>query len=353
MRPERAPAPGAVAHILACEAELDRVLLDWRDLDCWNHAWEEPAVRWSQAVWARAVELGPLPLASADVATGECLASNPVFICGAPRSGTTLVRDLLDGHPELAVLPAEGRFFTHFDDGRAPAPNAVEEHGQAWLRNLANPNHQRPFWLLGRSDQRDSRYVRFARTMLAWNDTLARLDLGRRLLPATALALTQDIAPLRRTVDKTPGYEFHLPWIWSHLSEAKVIHLVRDPAAIAASYRAGLARTRLRSAPVARVLRNVASSFLRARLAQRSAPKGRYLVVHYEDLAADRAQQLRRIAAFLEIGWEDTLLEQTIMGCPAQPNSSFHGSARAAYAPANASERFWLTVAGAVKRGIA
>ena len=31
----------------------------------------------------------------------------PVFLCGAPRSGTTFLSNLLDGHPELIVLPIE------------------------------------------------------------------------------------------------------------------------------------------------------------------------------------------------------------------------------------------------------
>jgi hypothetical protein len=347
-----ASAAPASAHILECEAELDRCLLDWRDLEQWNHAWEEPAARWSQEAWARALALGPLAISARDIAIGERVVHNPVFVCGAARSGTTLVRDLLDGHPELAVLPAEGRFFAHFQD-HAPPRHAIDLHARQWLRNLANPNHQRPFWLLGRSDRRDSPYVRFARSLLAWELALARRDAAPRLLAATALAMTPDISQLKRTVDKTPGYEFHLPWIWSRLPQAKVVHLVRDPAAIAASYRAGLARTGLQAAPVARMLRNVAASLLRARFAQHTAPKERYLVVHYEDLAADRARQMRKIAAFLEIDWDDGLLEQTIMRRPAEPNSSFHASQRPPYLPANSSERFWLGIARAVARGIA
>jgi hypothetical protein len=31
------------------------------------------------------------------------LAQRPLFICGLPRSGTTLLQGLLDGHPQLVV----------------------------------------------------------------------------------------------------------------------------------------------------------------------------------------------------------------------------------------------------------
>lgn len=37
-----------------------------------------------------------------------------VFICGAPRSGTTLLTELLSGHPELVVFPGESRIATYW-----------------------------------------------------------------------------------------------------------------------------------------------------------------------------------------------------------------------------------------------
>ena len=41
----------------------------------------------------------------------QTLANRPVFICGHPKSGTTLVRALVDDHPELVVFPEETSFF--------------------------------------------------------------------------------------------------------------------------------------------------------------------------------------------------------------------------------------------------
>ena len=37
-----------------------------------------------------------------------------IFICGAPRSGTSLLTDLLRGHPELIVFPGESRIATYW-----------------------------------------------------------------------------------------------------------------------------------------------------------------------------------------------------------------------------------------------
>ena len=86
------------------------------------------------------------------IARGLDLAGRPVFVCGVHRSGTTLVRDLLDGHPALAVLPSEGSFYTTHRDHLSAADRSTWRHimGCEWCRRLANPINQLPYWLTGR-----------------------------------------------------------------------------------------------------------------------------------------------------------------------------------------------------------
>jgi len=38
---------------------------------------------------------------------------NPIFILGAHKSGTSLLRSIFDGHSELFVIPNEAHFFQH------------------------------------------------------------------------------------------------------------------------------------------------------------------------------------------------------------------------------------------------
>src|SRR5690242_3724778 len=38
----------------------------------------------------------------------------PIFVVGHRKTGTTLVQELLDGHPQLAVLPGESNHFNTF-----------------------------------------------------------------------------------------------------------------------------------------------------------------------------------------------------------------------------------------------
>ena len=72
------------------------------------------------------------------------LKDRPVFICGHPKAGTSLLRNLMDSHPQLVVYPEESVFFRKFlpllkNDGAAPLDLARKHliHFFAW--NQENP----------------------------------------------------------------------------------------------------------------------------------------------------------------------------------------------------------------------
>ena len=106
----------------------------------------DAARAWSAAVWASAERDGAMPIAEATIARGLEVGRRPVFICGPHRSGTTLVRDLLDGHPSLIVLPAEGTFIGGLQArlAKVPRTQAAPVLGHEWIRRLANPINRPP-----------------------------------------------------------------------------------------------------------------------------------------------------------------------------------------------------------------
>lgn len=106
-----------------------------------------------------------------------------------------------------------------------------------------------------------------------------------------------------------------------------------------------LARTKLRSTTVPRMLRNLARSYGVAWRAKRSAPAGQYLVVHYEELVADEAATMARVGDFLGLDRHDGLTQQTIMRHAAEANSSFHGMTRTSFRPSPMAEHLFLTLA--------
>jgi hypothetical protein len=150
-----------LASIIQTEARLHNLLPKQRLESSVPADLLAAAREWSQLVWNVAEQLGPMPLSKKQVEDGLNLAARPVFICGVHRSGTTLVRNLLDGHPQLCVLPSEGTFYTNLEAKlkQLPADKWPAYMGTEWLRRLANPINQPPYWLLGRSCDVASPYV--------------------------------------------------------------------------------------------------------------------------------------------------------------------------------------------------
>ncbi|HEU0053850.1 MAG TPA: sulfotransferase [Longimicrobium sp.] len=288
----------------------------------------DAGARWAEAAWRAAERAGPAELSPADLAWGRALAERPVFICGAHRSGTTLLRDLLDGHPALAVLPAEGTWLTGLQPKLAALPEAerLPALGREWLRRIANPINQRPYWLLGRTGRGGSPYVEFARALLAWSNAF-RGEHGE-MAPHLAVALawawrTRGAdAKARLWVDKTPTHERFLDRLWGAFPAAKVLHIVRDPLAVLASQKRLQERAFGSFAAPRAVLRDLATSYQIAARESKRAPE-RFHLLRYEDLYAAPDEVMRRVAAFLEIEPLPALLQPTVAGLPARNNSAF------------------------------
>jgi len=334
--PRRRAYPGCdPLDIIHLEAQFDRQLQRPRVTDL--GAVRQAAAAWSDAVWSAAESAGPALLAAGEIEHAFAIARRPVFVFGAHRSGTTLVRDLLDHHPALSVLPAEGTMLTNFawHLKRLPAEAWLPFLGCEWLRRLANPINQSPYWLLGRSSAENSPYVGFARALLAWWP-LVETRLGPRTtswpLVAIALAYAHCTAgfgtahALQRWVEKTPANECFLARLTAEFPEAKLLHVVRHPCAVYASSRQAARNAGHPSGDARRILRQMHLSYREAaRRSDRSASDA-YLLVRYEDLLEDTAGSVRRMASFLGIEPLPVMMRPTANGIPTPSNSSFDSS---------------------------
>src|ERR1700744_1848693 len=150
-----------LTEIIVTERKLNSLLPGQRLEQTPPGALINAARAWSGEVWKAASKLGPMPVSGEQLLQARELANKPVYVCGVHHSGTTLVRDLLDGHPELTVLPSEGTWYTNLEHKLQllPEDKRLAFLGREWLRRLANPINQPPYWLLGRSNVTDSPYV--------------------------------------------------------------------------------------------------------------------------------------------------------------------------------------------------
>jgi hypothetical protein len=290
----------------------------------------DAARAWSDVVWETAAADGPATLAPRDRESGLALAHRPVFICGAHRSGTTLVRDLLDDHPALSVLPAEGTYHTNLAPAltRRPPGDWLRLVAREWVRRLANPINRPPYWLLGRGTATTSPYVAFVRTLSAWWPEIhARLGQTHPSWPlvAVALAYAHTTGRLRdrglaRWVEKTPANERFLEPLEAEFPAAVCIHVVRHPFATLASRKQLEVDATGRFRDFTRALDDLAVSFRVATTRHADGP--RYCRIRYEDLIDDPTHTTERIARAIGIAWTSVLLVPTVNGRAASSNTA-------------------------------
>ncbi|MEO8092278.1 MAG: sulfotransferase [bacterium] len=205
------------------------------------------------------------------------------FIVGMGRSGTTLLRLMLDAHSQLAIGP---------ETGFAPELIRACRGGAATPADLLALLREQRSW--GDFDlDEDELERRFA--------AARRLEAGYALREIYSLYAEGQHKP--RWGDKTPAYVKRMPMIARALPEARFVHVIRDGRDVALSR---AKRAIHQPAPPARAAEKWRKRILRAREAAERL--GHYLEVRYEDLITDTEPTLRRVADLVELPWEDGML---------------------------------------------
>jgi hypothetical protein len=281
---------------------------------------------YSNSATREARTLGAIVPQSAECTQALSWLQRPVLICGHHRTGTTLLQNLLDGHPQLLSLPSEGTYFTSFAyvAGGAPADSQLNRFAAEWITRFVDPNFE-PHFRLGRSVSNRSPAVDFARALFGWNKAL-RSRVPREFVPLLALvaAFKSTTAPASTPllwVEKTPRNERYVAR-FDYFRAARFIHLIRDPRATLASLNEIYRTANIGSFDAAESARTIAQSL---HLAQRNPPRiaNRYLVMRYEDLVERPALQINRVREFLGITRDARLLVPTAAGRPVCANSAF------------------------------
>jgi hypothetical protein len=205
------------------------------------------------------------------------------FVCGVTRSGTTLLRLMLDSHPELAI-PGETHWLPKlikaFERGKQSADDAADL--------IIDHKRWGDFHLDGealRARMRQLDPVTAADAIRAFYLTYAERE-GKT-----------------RYGDKTPGYIKEMNRIQRVLPEARFVHIIRDGRDVSLSH------MRMNWGPEtyedsARLWRN------RIRRARRMARNvDHYMEVHFEDLVDDTEGVLRKVCDFIELDFDPVMLE--------------------------------------------
>jgi hypothetical protein len=209
----------------------------------------------------------------------------PFFIVGSARSGTTLLRLMLNAHSQVGV-PPESRFICEFWSGETE----IEVTG--YLTRLAA--HKRfQLWDLPihtvRSEIGDRDRIPFAEAVDATFHAWARVH-GKN-----------------RWGDKTPRYVECMPVILGLFPDARFVHLVRDGRNVALSY-ADIPFGPKTAAKAAELW----ARRVRVGMEQgRSMERGHYIEMVYEDLVEDPLGEVKTLCDFIDLEFEPDMLNYT------------------------------------------
>jgi LPS sulfotransferase NodH len=221
----------------------------------------------------------------------------PVFVGGCPRSGTTLLRSMLNAHPVLA-LPRE----THF---------VVESYRRrATFGDLRDPDSRRRLaeWIVTR------KRTQFDRLELPRDKAISALSNAPPTVGSvvgTALKLFAERFDKPRWGDKRPRYVQELPAILDMFPDAQFVAIVRDPRSVVASIKKLGWLDSWYDGTVAGAVDRWLYSVRAGRQALRRHRDDQFLEIRYEDLVDDPASVLRHMCTFLGLSHDglDAMLQ--------------------------------------------
>ena len=200
-------------------------------------------------------------------------AIRPIFVIGSPRSGTTLLRTILDAHPNIVSPQWETGLFIAFDSIL---------NGQ--VAKLMNARSDFP---IERAD-----LVRWARE--------CTLDLSKPFG-------TQSVKP--RWAEKTPGHVFKVELIREVFPDAQFIHIIRNGSDVVKSLinRSWAPQGRLKS--IRWAAKQWVDSVRAGRESGANLPSDVFYEIRYEQLLAEPNASIQRLCKFLDEPFVREMLE--------------------------------------------
>jgi len=243
------------------------------------------------------------------------------FIAGQAKSGTTLLAALLDGHPEVLVLPQETAYF----------PTVLRKYGLADRRAQFDYLTKESFSRVlfgGEPKWREHEYKDFPQQKflqiferIAFDSANAQRDLLALMAEAYAATTGMPLDRIQRWIEKTPANRNHVDEIFARFPQTKLLVTLRDPRAILATQ---VALEQTRKTNRFSVYYVIAHWRVAAKLARRvRAGDVPGLFVQFEQLVSEPTTAVKNICDYLDIQFvPEVVLMPTKIGQPWGGNSA-------------------------------
>lgn len=207
--------------------------------------------------------------------------NRPVFVGGCPRSGTTMLRTMLNTHPGLA-MPHETRFLIAAWDRRAR------------FGDLSVPKNRRRVarWIAKRPKSR------LPRLGVSEDELVARLESAPPTIGSvlgTPFVMYAERQGKKRWGDKRPSHAQRLEAVFAMFPDAQFVNMVRDPRAVVASVR----KIGWYEGDIAQGADLWERSLQAVDHWRTKLGPDQLLEIQYEELVAEPREVLERIAGFL------------------------------------------------------
>ena len=225
--------------------------------------------------------------------------TGPIFIVGAPRSGTTMLQYRLRNHPEISLPTGESHFIVPLCMNQASFVDLTRtDNIRAVLQAMYRQN--RNFL------ETDLHGVAFDIDKLAE----AFHAEGRHTVPAIIGGLFEKNARAEsksRWGDKTPYYVMHTDKILEWFPDAQIVHLIRDGRDVALS----LFRRRhdFMVYNTYYAAEYWESFVAKGRALGRQLPPDKYMELRFEDILASPREMLEKLCEFLTVEFTEALFD--------------------------------------------
>lgn len=266
-----------------------------------------------------------------------------VFVCGIPKSGTTLFMALLDGHKELLVFPEQCAYLKFPINGEIQEDDILKSlFKREKLPRFKNEEITADRINKEKKDYSAINYTDFSKSATRFYfenyNNLSNEGYSKNKIALLALfhafSSVADNPSFDKWVLKQTKYEFYLNDIFNDFPDAAIIYLLRNPVESALSrtiksikkkkIKGGddsIPKVDTKNLKVnAAYLEEWKRSVTAISAAQEEYPS-RILVVRYEELTENPDIVMREVSNFLGITWDACLLEPTFMGNQWQGNS--------------------------------
>lgn len=237
-------------------------------------------------------------------------ASTPIFVVGCGRSGTTLLRLMLNRHPEIAFFGESAAFFRYGKYGRLDNQSELHRFIQDWQLACEQESPHPDMMATGGLRERLRASGSYVEAVSIVMDQFARLE-NKRLWG-----------------EKTPAHVHRIPAIRTAYPKARIIHITRDPRPVVSSSISTLGDGRMSP----RNVYNSAKYWVRCEEAvehaQGAAP-GQIHRVRYEDLVQEPEVVLRTICGFLGVPFVSGMLKTGESAIAYAPRDSAGGGVAA------------------------